>query len=156
GSGDPLLTGRIMDIHASLRMDERKLGDALDILGDLHRHYSACGETHLAGRALISRGIALHYDDRPREAVDSYWQGLAAIDRQREPKLVDQTNHALFTALVEAGEFHEARRLQLKSGLAQAFADDPLSLLKLRWVEGKIFAGTGKLRKAEEIFTEVL
>ncbi|HEY2737959.1 MAG TPA: hypothetical protein VGK45_06100, partial [Thermoanaerobaculia bacterium] len=155
GSGDPLLVGRIVDVHASLRMDERKLGDALDLLGHLHRHYSACGETHLAGRALISKGMALHYDDRPREAIESYRQGLAAIDPQRDPKLVDRTNHDLLTALVEAGEFQQARRLHLKSGLAQAFADDELNLLKLRWVEGKIFAGTGKLQKAEQIFTEV-
>ena len=41
------------------------------------------------------------------------------------------------------------------SGLRQAFADDPLNLLKLRWVEGKIFAGLGKLHRAEAIFTEV-
>jgi len=43
----------------------------------------------------------------------------------------------------------------MESGLRHAFADDPLNLLKLRWVEGKIFAGLGKLRRAGEIFTEV-
>jgi tetratricopeptide (TPR) repeat protein len=39
--------------------------------------------------------------------------------------------------------------------LRKALADEPLNLLKLRGVEGKIFAGMGKLQKAEEIFTEV-
>jgi len=155
GSGDPLLVGRILDVHASLRMDERKLGDALDLLGHLHRHYSACGETHLAGRALIKKGIALHYDDRLREAVETLCRGLAAIDPERDPKLVATGQEALVHVLVDTGDYREARRLLLKAGLRQALADEPLNLLKLRWVEGKIFVGTGKLQKAEGIFTEV-
>ena len=155
GSGDPLLVGRILDVHASLRMDERKLGDALDLLGHLHSHYSACGETHLAGRALISKGIALHYDCRDSEAVESLRQGLATIDPQRDPKLIATGQQVLVLALVETADYREARRLLLAAGLRQALADEPLNLLKLRGVEGKIFAGTGKLQKAEEIFTEV-
>jgi tetratricopeptide (TPR) repeat protein len=155
GSGDPILVGRILDVHASLRMDERKLGEALDILGDLHHHYSACGETHLAGRALIKKGVALHYDERDREAIDSLRQGLAAIEPQRDPNLVATGQQVLVLALVETADYREARRLLLAAGLRQALADEPVNLLKLRWVEGKIFAGTGKLRKAEEIFTEV-
>jgi tetratricopeptide (TPR) repeat protein len=155
GSGDPLLVGRILDVHASLRMDERKLGEALDILGDLHRHYSACGETHLAGRALISKGIALALDDRPREAAEALQKGLGLIDRERDPQLAVNAEFEWFHSLVDCEDFRGARRLVLESGLRQAFAEDPLNLLKLRWVEGKILAGTGKLRKAEEIFSEV-
>jgi tetratricopeptide (TPR) repeat protein len=136
-------------------MDERKLGEALDILGDLHRHYSACGETHLAGRALISKGIALALDDRPREAAEALQKGLGLIDRERDPQLAVNAEFEWFHSLVDCEDFRGARRLVLESGLRQAFAEDPLNLLKLRWVEGKILAGTGKLRKAEEIFSEV-
>lgn len=57
--------------------------------------------------------------------------------------------------MVDAGSYREARRFFLKSGLGLAFADDPLNLLKLRGIEGKIFAGLGKLQRAAEILSEV-
>lgn len=155
GSGDPLLVGRLLDVHASLRMDERKLGEALDLLGHLHRHYSACGETHLAGRALISKGIALGLDDRPREAAEALRRGLDWIDRERDPQLRVTAEFEWFHSLVDCGQYREARRMLMESGLRKVFVDDPLNLQKLRWVEGKIFAGTGMLQKAEEIFTVV-
>lgn len=155
GMGDLLTVGRIMDVHASLCMDQRRLDEALDLLGRLHIHYLAVGETHLAGRALISKGLALHRDERPREAVAILREGLAALVPEREPKLLASGQHTLILSLVEAGEYGEAGKQLLESRLRQEFADDPLNLLKLRWVEGKIFAGLGKLQRAEEIFSEV-
>src|SRR5206468_8394675 len=53
------------------------------------------------------------------------------------------------------GEFKEAGRILLEGGLRCAFAEDPLSLLKLRWVEGKVLAGLGKLGRAERTFEQV-
>ena len=49
----------------------------------------------------------------------------------------------------------EASRLLLESGLRQTFADDPLNLLRIRWVEGKILAGRERFKEAERVFTEV-
>jgi tetratricopeptide (TPR) repeat protein len=155
GEGDPLTAGRLLDVQASLLMDERKLDEALRHLGRLHRHYLGFGETHLAGRALISKGIALHRNGRPKEAVEALRKGLAALLPERDPKLFATSQQALVHALVDAEEFSEAGTLFMKSGLRQVFADDPLNLLKLNVVEGKIFAGLGKLRRAEKAFSEV-
>ncbi len=155
GTGDLHTEGRLMDVYASLLMDRRSLAEAIDVLAKLQRHYLACGETHLAGRALIKQGTALHADRRHPEAVAALREGLAAIEPAADPTLVATAQHTLVLALVEAGCFHEAGDLLLKSGLRQAFADDPINLLKLRGVEGKIFAGLGKLWRAEMIFKEV-
>ena len=155
GRCDPQTEGRLMDVHASLLMDQRQLDAASNLLDELHRHYLSCGETHLAGRALISKGIALHYNNRLEEAVSALRKGLAAINPARETQLLASSQQALLHALVDAKEYSEAGKLLMESGLRHAFADDPLNLLKLRGVEGKIFAGLGKLRRAEKIFTEV-
>jgi tetratricopeptide (TPR) repeat protein len=152
---DPFLAGRHLDVEASLRIDQRRLGEALDLLDKLHRHYLELGETHLAGRALISKGIALHHAEKPQEAVSLLCKGVEGIDSQRDPSLVAVGQEALLHAMVDAGDFRGARRLLMKSGLRKAFADNPLNLLKLRVVEGKIFAGLGKLQRAEEILSEV-
>jgi tetratricopeptide (TPR) repeat protein len=154
GSDDPLIAGRFLDVEASLRMDQRRLDDALGLLDQAHGHYLILGETHLAGRILISKGIALRRDDRPDEAVGVLREGLCAIDPQRDAKLVATGQQALLDALVDTGGYVEAGEVLMESGLRQAFSNDPLNLLKLRWVEGKIFAGLGKLGRAEEIFSE--
>jgi len=155
GTRDLLIVGRVLDVEASLRMDERRFDEAFALLDLLHHHYIAIGEIHLAGRALISTGIALRRNDRAQEAVAVLREGLSAIDPQRDPKLLSTGQQAYLDALIDAGGYREARELLLESGLRRAFADDPINLLKLRWLEGKIFAGLGKLWRAAAILAEV-
>jgi tetratricopeptide (TPR) repeat protein len=155
GSGDPMIRTRLYDLRASLRLDQRRLGEALDLLDEVHERYKELGEKHLAGRALISKGSATFYDGRPREAAGLLKKGLALIDPARDPRLDTTGYYNLLDALVEVGDFKEAGTVLLKSGLRQDFAEDPLNLLKLRCLEGKIFAGAGKLQRAESAFLEV-
>jgi tetratricopeptide (TPR) repeat protein len=155
GHCDPQTEARLMDVYASVLMDQRQLDEALVLLDKLHRHYLKYGETHLAGRALISKGIALSRSEKHQEAANLLPQALTMLDPTRDPKLKVNAHFELLHSLVDCGDFHKASRVLLESGLRQAFADDPLNLLKLRWVEGKIFAGLKKLRRAEQIFTEV-
>jgi tetratricopeptide (TPR) repeat protein len=155
GHCDPQTEARLMDVYASVLMDQRQLAEAIALLEKLHHHYLQYGETHLAGRALIKKGTALHADEHHQRAVDALRGGLAALRADKDPKLLAVGRHTLILALVEAGRFSEAGQLLMESGLRHAFADDPLNLLKLRGVEAKIFAGLGKLRRAEQIFTEV-
>jgi tetratricopeptide (TPR) repeat protein len=152
---EPSLEGRYLDVEASLQTDQRQLGEALALLDRLHRHYAGVGETHLAGRALVKKGIALAIDNRPREASEAFHKGLELVVPERDPELYQSARHNLLNALTDAGEFLEASEFFLQAGLGQAFAEDPLNRLKLRWVEGQIFAGLGKLQRAETIFSDV-
>jgi tetratricopeptide (TPR) repeat protein len=155
GSGDQMLMNRLYDVRASLRIDQRRLGEALDLLELIHTSYLEMGERHLAGRASIKQGSATFYADRPREAAGLLRKGLDLIDPTRDPGLATAGSYNLLDALVEAGNLREAASVLLESGLRQAFSSDPLNLLKLRWLEGKIFAGTQKDSRAEVIFAEV-
>ncbi len=155
GSGDLMIRTRLYDLRASLRIDQRRLAEALDLLEEVYKRYSELGEKHLAGRALISKGSATFYDGRPQEAASLLKKGLALIEPERDTRLDTTGHYNLLDALVEAGDFKEAGTVLLKSGLRQDFAEDPLNLLKLRCLEGKIFAGAGKLQRAESAFLEV-
>ncbi|HEY2740234.1 MAG TPA: hypothetical protein VGK45_17625 [Thermoanaerobaculia bacterium] len=155
GTGDPLLAARWLDVLASLRTDQRQLDEAITLLDEAHGIYLKEGETHLAGRALISKGINIAYDDRPREAIAWFRQGLSLLDAQRDPDLRLTGEYSLLHAFISCGEYRDGRRLLLESGLRQAFAAEPLKLLKIRWLEGITFAGLGKLRRAEHVFSEV-
>jgi tetratricopeptide (TPR) repeat protein len=155
GTGDLLLHARVADLEASLRKEQRRLPEALSLLDDVHRLYLEIGDRHLAGRALISRGISLHTGGTPAEGAQSLRNGLALIEPDRDRSLASVGRQALLHAMVDCGDFREAASYLLQSGLRQAFADDPLNLLRLRGVEGKIFAGLGKLERAEGIFLDV-
>lgn len=155
GTGDLLLLARVMDVKASLRSDQRRLGEALDLLEVAHSLYLRIGDRHLAGRALISWGITIHYDGNPREAVRHLREGLKLIDPERDSRIAATGAQALIHALADCGDFLAAGQILLASNLRQVLAAEPLNLLKLRWMEGKVLAGLGKLNRAERVFKQV-
>lgn len=155
GTGDALLAGRLADIEASLRMSQRRLGDALERFDLAEMIYRDIGENHLAGRMLISKGVATAYDGRPQEAAQFLREGMQQIDAKRDQQLGVTARHNLLLALVDSGQYREAGRMLLKAGLREAFADDPVNLLRLRWTEGRILAGRNRLAQAERAFREV-
>ena len=155
GTGDILLQGRLLDLQASSRTDQRKLSEALKLLNRAERHYCEAGDLHLVGKTLIQKGINTFYEDRAAEAVTLFRQGLAQLEPGRDPHLFLQGQHDLLLALAESGAYREAGDLLLRSGLRQSFAEEPINLLRLRGVEGKILAGQGYLARSEGIFQEV-
>jgi hypothetical protein len=146
---------RLLDVLASLRIDQRQLGEALDLLEEVQERYLEMGEAHLAGRALIKKGIASAYAERFEDAASLLQRGLGLIDPERDPKLVTHGQYELQHSLVDCSRFQEARQTLLKSSLRQAFASDALNLLKLKWLEGKIHAGLRKHGQAEDSLCEV-
>ncbi|HEX4495562.1 MAG TPA: hypothetical protein VIE43_07850 [Thermoanaerobaculia bacterium] len=155
GTGDLLLLVRVADLEASLRSAQRRLPEASELLDRIYRLHLNLGDAHLAGRALISKGRNIHYDGNPLEALCLFREGLALIDSGRDPQLTAIGQQCLLHALVDCGEFREASRLLIASGLRQVFASDPIVLLKLRVIEGKILAGLGKLDRAERVLDAV-
>jgi len=65
---------------------------------------------HSAGRALVSRGMAGSSGDL-EEAARLIGQGLALLDRERDPALVLTAVHSLLHILVGLGRFRETRTL---------------------------------------------
>ena len=153
GSGDLMLHARLLDVEASLRTDQRRFDEAHRLLDRVVKLYLEIGEKHLAGRALMSQGIGLHYDGEIQKAVALLKKGLAMLDDRDSPMLAT-ARKALLDAMAANGEYAEAAELLLKSGLREAFEDEPLSYLKVRWLEGRILAGLGKLDRAATAFAD--
>jgi tetratricopeptide (TPR) repeat protein len=155
GSGDPLLLARLLDLTASLYTDQRRFEQALALLDHVFEIYWAHGERHLAGRALISKGVSVGFGNRPEEALHLISTGLDLLDLRRDPALVLAAVHNLIDFTVKLDRFEEGDRLLRASRrLYYEYADD-LNFLKLRWVEGKIHAGLGNPSRAEAAFQEV-
>jgi len=83
GSGeDPRIEIRLLDVWASLYLDQRRLTPAFDYLDQVRESYLELGETHLAGRVLIKKGIATVYDERYQEAAACFRKGFPCSIRR--------------------------------------------------------------------------
>ncbi len=153
GSGDPWLLARVADLMASLLAEQRRFADAGELLGKVQRFYGRMGNHHLAGRALISRGIFAGYDNQPRRALALLVQGVEQIDVDQDTRLAVSAVHAILTNLVECGRYRQARIQLWRSRPLFARQGGQLSLLRLQWLEGRIHAGLGDLARAEREFT---
>lgn len=155
GTGDPVLLARVMDFTASLYTDQRRFGEAFELLDQLYRIHQGRGDHHMAGRALISKGIAVGHASDTEQAVRLLSQGLRQIDSQRDPKLVLAAVHNLIWFLVEAGRLAEADCLLGESRGLYAAYGERLDNLKVLWLEGRIAAGLGDDLRAEGAFQQV-
>jgi tetratricopeptide (TPR) repeat protein len=155
GTEDLMVQARIAEVEASLQNAQRRQAEAEALLDQAYRTYKRIGDGHLAGRVLTTKGICQRLAGKPLEAVKVLRQAIDLLDISRDPQLLAAAHHNLLDALIDAGELREASRLLLESGLRQTFADDPLNLLRIRWVEGKILAGRDRFKEAERVFTEV-
>lgn len=152
GTGSPLLQARLADLRASLYCDQRRFTDAFRMLDEARALYQELGDSHEAGRMLISKGLYTGYMGHPEEALPLLAEGLAAIDRQRDPRLAFHAMHNALLFRVELGELDEAKRQIERMRPLYSRHAGPLERIKLRIIEGKIAAGLGELSRAEELF----
>jgi tetratricopeptide (TPR) repeat protein len=152
---DELLMARLFTAWASLYGARRLFELALttfDIAAGVYRHRK---DQHLLGRTLIMKDIFTGYSGNAEEAVRFIQQGLASVDERRDPGLVLSALQSRAWLLVDCGRPREAlfalwdlRRRRLDPG-------GEINKLKLRWLEGHIFAGQGKLGLAERALGQV-
>jgi tetratricopeptide (TPR) repeat protein len=154
GTGDRRLRARLLDLEASLLGTQREFDLALPRLASLAELHREAGDSHQAGRALVSRALYTFYRGKPREALRIIAEALELIDEQREPGLaaVALQNQLLF--LVECGRYKEARKILFQSRSRFA-ATGRLVQLKALWLQGRIDHGLRKLTSAEAAFREV-
>ncbi|MFY9822802.1 MAG: hypothetical protein WAM82_15575 [Thermoanaerobaculia bacterium] len=153
GTQDDLLGARLFDVQASLYAARRHFDlacSSLDLVADVYRRH---GDAHLAGRALISKGIYLGYRGDAEEAVRLIGAGLAGLDAGRDPGLVSSSVQTRAWFLVDCGRFLEARAAL--RDLQQRDLGGRVNELKVRWLEGHIAAGLHELDLAEHALRQV-
>jgi len=155
GTCSAVLLARLADLSASLFCDQRRFREAFRMLDTAHILYRQQGETHEAGRVLIMKGLYTGYTGNAEEGLQLLSQGLAALDRERDLRLVFHTLHNILLFRVELGEFAEAQRQIQQMRPLYAHHAGRLELVKLRGIEGKIAACLGEYSRAEGLFREV-
>ncbi|HEX3128383.1 MAG TPA: tetratricopeptide repeat protein, partial [Thermoanaerobaculia bacterium] len=155
GTQDPLLLARIMRLTAALRSAQRRFDEALSLIDACYTIYERHGDRSNAGRALISKGLYVGYDNDPEGAIRFLEAGLSMINPATDPKLVLSAVHNLVGFLADCGRFAEAHRILRRARPAYGAEGDRLALIKMRWLEGRVAAGLGETAEAERAFLEV-
>lgn len=154
GTGDLYLRARLLDMESSLLGTGRQFALALERLTTVSGLYRDLGEAHLAGRAMITRGLYASYSGDLEQAVASTQAGLAEIDCQRDPVLFMTAKHNQLLFLVDLDRYHQAKRA-LFEARQNLIYQDHIAALRLRGIEGRIFYGLRELLSAEIAFREV-
>ena len=155
GTRDEALAARLFDVQASLYGDRRLFDLAattLDLVLATHRRR---GDEHLAGRALIKKGIYVGYRGEAEEAVGLIGEGLRLVDADRDPRLLFVGAHNQARFLMDCGRFRDARLAVFNLKSRGIDPGGRVNELKVRWLEGQINAGLGKLDRAERQLRDV-
>jgi len=155
GTRDAGLLSLISTRLSSLLCHRRRFPEAFELLDRLHAHYLSQGEHHLAGHALIKRGLYMAYSGESGGAILVTCEGLSRIDVDRDPTLTLSAVHNLLLCASQLGRFALARRLMETVRPLYERQQNGLNLLRLRWVEGQVAAGLGEPVEAEAAFQEV-
>jgi tetratricopeptide (TPR) repeat protein len=155
GSGDLRILARLAAFEASLRGAQRRFFEARELLDRVYRLNLRRGDRHLAGEALFVQGMSVQYGGDSLAAVRLLRKAVVLLDPDRDPQVVSVGQQGLIHALVDCGEYRKAGELLLKSDLRQSFTNEPLKLLKLRWLETKFMLSRGRHADAERALSHV-
>jgi len=154
GSQSDLLLARTADLLASLLGAQGRFPEACQLLLLVYRAHEQNGRPHLAGRALFSAGNMAGQDGFQGTSLLLMRRGLDLLDHERDPVLVSQLLLAMIISLTELGRFRSARRLLWRCRHLFTESGNELDLVRLRWLEGRIYAGLSDYPRAELAFQE--
>jgi len=151
GTGDLQTRAQLYEFQGSLESARGHYDQALTALDAAYAIHIERGDRHMAGRALIAKGLQVNYTGQPREARRITQRGLEMVDEARDPGLVRSAIHNQLWFLLESGRAREAR--SLLGAHRDRLATGESQRLDLLWLDGRIKAGlrdeAGALRDLE-------
>jgi tetratricopeptide (TPR) repeat protein/DNA-binding XRE family transcriptional regulator len=140
--GAVLDPGRLLDLEASLRKDQRRFEEALSLLD------RAIAVGRSPARSLIKKGFTLEVMGDYERAVETLLQAAPLIEIESDPRLLYMLRFNLAVNFAHLGRYSEASQLvQPVRELASGLGDD-VFLVRVIWLEGRIAAGLGQREKA--------
>jgi len=155
GGEDAYTGAEILSFTASLRNGQGRYEEAAALIDRSIKVYREARDRHREGKALIQKGTSLSYAGRHAGAIRLVRQGLAKIDIYEEPRLLVFARHNLIGYLNEVGRHKEALRTLAETRGLYLQLGERSSLVRLRWLEGKILRDLGRTDEAEAALREV-
>lgn len=146
---DILTEAQVLGFRASLWNSLGRFAEANRLLDRVLGLYREAGDRHQEGRTLILKGMILGDSGSFQEAIRLLRRGLASIDPGAEPCLLLAARHNLILFLNDGGNHQEALEALEQSRHLYQELGSPLHQVRLRWLEGRIALGLGRLDDSE-------
>jgi tetratricopeptide (TPR) repeat protein len=156
GTGDPLEKAQLLLLKSSLRGNQQRFREAFRLLDRVSAIGRKLGDSQLRGKALVIKGFQLGLAGDPNAAIRHLTAGIHEIDPSSDRRLFMLAQHNLALYLTESGRHDEAASLLETARPLYHQVGDRMSLLRLRWLEGKIAIALSRFAPAEEILRGVL
>lgn len=140
--------GRLLDLEASLRRDQRRFDEALALLEEALR-VGRCRE-----RYLINKGFTLEVMGDYERAVDALLEAQPEVESSGDDRLCDILHHNLALNLTHLGRYGEAGELGRRVRFRSGERGDGLGVLRGVWLEGRIAAGLGRREEALRLLAQ--
>jgi tetratricopeptide (TPR) repeat protein len=155
GSTASLEKAKVLSFLASLRKEQQRFGEALQILDRAAAIYQKLGQWSLLGRTYLQKATVYGQAGDGEGEMRLLRRALDLIDPQADPRIFLAARHNLINALHESGRAREAFALLYHTRPLYLQAGDRMNLLKLRWLEGVVAFGMQRLDQAEAALREV-
>jgi tetratricopeptide (TPR) repeat protein len=149
----------ILSLKASLRKDQRRFDEALDLIDEVLGIYSASGletqDCHMIGRTLVLKAKIFEEMENLEEALALLRKASPLIDPEREPRLLLCVQHNLLDYLSNLGRPEEARAMLPSTWELAREIGNELDMVRLTWTEGLIFAALDETARALDLLLAV-
>jgi transcriptional regulator with XRE-family HTH domain len=146
--GAVLDPGRLLDLEASLRRDQRRFKEALTLLDQA----IAVGRT--PARSLIKKGFTLEVTGDYEHAVEILLQATPLVESENDPRLVYMLRFNLAVNFCHTGHFDEAHHLVAAVREMASSRGDENEMIRVVWLEGRIAAGLGRVGEALKLLQQ--
>lgn len=146
---------RVHVLLASLRLDQHRFAEALQLFDRAAVIYKKLGQWSLLGRTLHQKALVCSEAGDSEGEMRLLRQALDLIDPQADPRVFLAVRHHLIEALNEGGRSREAFALLFHTRPLYLKAGDRMNLLRLRWLEGRVALGLQRIEQAEVAFRDV-
>lgn len=148
-------TARVLDLQASLRRDQRRFAEASRLLDRVISLYQRLGQRNLLGRALSQKSTICGEEGDLKGEIALLRRALDLLDPDEEPRVFLAGRHNLISALNQSGHPREAFSLLFHTRPLYLRMGDRMNLLRMRWLEGAVASGLGRVEQAEAAYREV-
>lgn len=143
--------GRLLDLRASLRRDQRRFGEAIR----LHDQALTAARPERRGHFLLNKSATCEEEGDYEASLKVLELAAREIDGQRQPRLLWVQRFNVAACLVRLNRAAEAEPIVVEvRELARRLGNDT-DLVRTAWLEGLVLAGTGRLEGAVAALEQV-
>lgn len=154
-SGDPLTESKILGIQASLLKNQGRFEESFSLWDRVINIAREADDRHLEGWALFAKGTTASTQaitgrgSNFQSSIRLLRKGLARLNPTADPDLLLMVQHNVLITLAEAGRPCEAEQILVRERHLYESLGKETFFAKLRWLEGTIDEGLGRLAQAE-------